>query len=141
MKSEETIDFFLKKAWQSVANKYNKVAAEYGITQSIGYVLIHIHEGGTAVSEIASLLGVKSTSLSRILSTMEKLKMVYRETDVVDKRCVKIFLTASGKEKRLIAKKVVRNVNDHLNDNINEEERLQLIEILKKVNQLTIAYK
>jgi DNA-binding MarR family transcriptional regulator len=141
MKSEETIDFFLKKAWQSVANKYNKVAAEYGITQSIGYVLIHIHEGGTAVSEIASLLGVKSTSLSRILSTMEKLKMVYRETDVVDKRCVKIFLTVSGKEKRLIAKKVVRNFNDHLNDNINEEERVQLIEILKKVNQLTIAYK
>ena len=67
--------------------------------------------------------------------------MVYRETDVVDKRCVKIFLTVSGKEKRLIAKKVVRNFNDHLNDNINEEERVQLIEILKKVNQLTIAYK
>jgi len=141
MKPEETVDFFLKIAWQSVANTYNQIASEYGISQSLGYMLIHIHEEGTAVSALASLLGVKSTSLSRMLANMEKLGLVYRQTDPFDKRSVKIFLTDSGKEKRQVAKKVVRKFNEYLNNNICEEERILLIESLKKVNQLTLTYK
>ena len=141
MKPEETVDFFLKIAWQSVANTYNQVASEYGMSQSLGYMLIHIHEEGTAVSQLASLLGVKSTSLSRMLANMEKLGLVYRQTDPSDKRSVKVFLTDSGKEKRQFAKKVVRKFNEYLNSNICEEERIQLIDSLKKINQLTLAYK
>src|SRR5687768_3065707 len=104
MKPEETVDYFLKVVWQSVANKYNQIAAEYGITQALGYMLINIHEEGTAVSQIASLLGVKSTSLSRMLNNMEELGLIYREVHATDKRSVNIFLTDFGKQKRLIAK-------------------------------------
>ncbi len=67
--------------------------------------------------------------------------MVYRQTDTIDKRSVKIFLTDSGKEKRKLAKNVVRKFNEYLNSNICEEERIQLIDVLKKINQLTLAYK
>jgi DNA-binding MarR family transcriptional regulator len=141
MKPEETIDFFMKTAWQGVANTYNTIASEYGITQSVGYVLIHVHEEGTAVSQVASLLGVKATSLSRILAGMEKLGLVYKKGDAIDKRSVKIFLTDLGKEKRQIAKKVVRKFNEYLNDNICEEDRVKLTDTLKKINQLTLAYK
>ena len=141
MKPEETVDFFLKVAWQSVANTYNQIASEYGISQSLGYMLIHIHEDGTAVSQLAALLGVKPTSLSRMLKNMEKLGLVYRQTDTLDKRSVKIFLTDPGKEKRKFAKNVVREFNEYLNNNICEEERIQLINALKKINQLTLAYK
>jgi DNA-binding MarR family transcriptional regulator len=141
MKPEETIDFFLKIAWQSVSNTYNQIASKYGISQSVGYMLIHIHEEGTAVSQLAFLLGVKATSLSRILINMEKLGLVYRQTDTVDKRSVKVFLTSSGKEKRQAAKKVVRKFNEYLNSKISEKERIQLINNLKKVNRLTLAYK
>ncbi|HCN82539.1 MAG TPA: MarR family transcriptional regulator [Sphingobacteriaceae bacterium] len=141
MKPEETVDFFLKITWQGVANTYNQIASEYGISQSLGYMLIHIHEDGTAVSQLAALLGVKSTSLSRMLTNMEKLGLVYRQTDAIDKRSVKIFLTDSGKDKRKLAKNVVRKFNEYLNNNICEEERIQLIETLKKINQLTLAYK
>jgi DNA-binding MarR family transcriptional regulator len=141
MKAEETVDFFLKSAWQSVANTYNQVASKYGISQTVGYMLIHIHEEGTTVSQLASFLCVKPTSLSRILANMEKHSLVYRQTDSSDKRSVKIFLTDAGKEKRQVAKKVVRKFNEYLNDNICEEERIQLINGLKKINQLTLAYK
>ena len=141
MKAEETVDFFLKSAWQSVANTYNQVASKYSISQTVGYMLIHIHEDGTTVSQLASFLCVKPTSLSRILANMEKHSLVYRKTDSSDKRSVKIFLTDAGKEKRQVAKKVVRKFNEYLNDNICEEERIQLINGLKKINQLTLAYK
>ena len=140
MKSEETIDYFLKVVWQSVANTYNRLAADYGITQALGYALINIHEEGTPVSQIASLMGVKSTSLSRMLSSMEDLGLIYREGNKADKRSVKIFLTDFGREKRQIAKEVVRNFNEYLNENIPEPERLQLISSLVRVNQLVQNY-
>lgn len=140
MKQEETIDYFLKVVWQSVANSYNQIAAGFGITQALGYALINIHEEGTPVSQIASLMGVKSTSLSRMLNNMEELGLIYREGNKADKRSVKIFLTEFGKEKRQIAKEVVRNFNEYLNAHISEAERLQLIRTLTRVNQLALAY-
>ncbi len=140
MKPEETVDYFLKISWQSVANKYNQIASGLGITQALGYMLINIHEEGTAVSQIAALLGVKSTSLSRMLNNMEELGLIYREGDKSDKRSVKIFLTPTGIEKRKLAKDVVRNFNEYLNSHISENERLQLTETLKKVNQLAANY-
>ena len=141
MKPEETVDYFLKIAWQTVANKYNQIASEYGITQALGYMLINIHEEGTTVSQIAALSGVKSTSLSRILKNMEELGLIFRKADLRDKRSVKIFLTPFGIEKRHIAKDVVRKFNEYLNAHISDKERLQLIKSLNKINQLTFDYK
>lgn len=141
MKSEDTIDYFLKVVWQSVANTYNQIATGFGITQAIGYALINIHEEGTAVSQIASLMGVKSTSLSRMLNNMEELGLIFREADPEDKRSVKIFLTETGKSKRKQAKDVVRKFNEYLNSQISEADRKQLIETLNKVNQLALVYK
>jgi len=141
MKPEETVDYFLKIVWQTVANKYNQIASDFGITQALGYMLINIHEEGTAVSQIAALSGVKSTSLSRILKNMEELGLIFREVDSKDKRSVKIFLTLFGKEKRQLAKGVVRSFNEYLNAHISDKERLQLIKTLSKINQLTADYK
>jgi DNA-binding MarR family transcriptional regulator len=141
MKPEETVDYFLKIVWQTVANKYNQIASDFGITQALGYMLINIHEEGTAVSQIAALSGVKSTSLSRILKNMEELGLIFREIDPKDKRSVKIFLTPFGKEKRQLAKGVVRSFNEYLNAHVSDKERLQLIKTLNKINQLTADYK
>lgn len=142
MKQQETIDYHLKVIWQNIANKYNQLASEFGITQSIGYLLINIDEKeGTTVSEVAALLGLKSTSLSRILTNLEKEDLIYKEGHQTDKRSVKLFLTDKGKEKRHLARVVVRKFNDYLNAHLPEKDRLQLIETLKTINNLTINYK
>lgn len=136
MAKVNTIDYYLKTAWQSVANSYNHAAAKVGLTQASGYVLINIKKEGTAVSQIASLLGVRSTSLSRMLSAMEKQGWIYREASAKDKRSVKVFLTELGLEKRGDAKNLVRDFNSYLINNMPESERLKLESSLIKVNQL-----
>ncbi|PTR00036.1 DNA-binding MarR family transcriptional regulator [Mucilaginibacter yixingensis] len=142
IKHQETIDYFLKVVWQTVANRYNQMVAEFGITQSIGYLLININEQeGTTVSEVAALLGLKSTSLSRMLSQLEKMDLIYRQSNEGDKRSVKIFLTELGKEKRHLARGLVKQFNNYLNAHISEKEKDQLINTLKKINQLTLNYK
>lgn len=142
MKQQETIDYFLKVVWQTVANRYNQLVAEHGITQSIGYLLINIDEKeGTTVSQVAALLGLKSTSLSRMLAQLEKSGFIYRELNEGDKRSVKIYLTELGKEKRHQARVIGKLFNNYLNEHISENDREYLIKMLKKVNQLTLNFK
>lgn len=138
----ETIDYLLKIVWQNMANRYNQLVADFGITQSIGYLLINIDEKeGTTVSQVAALLGLKSTSLSRMLSQLEKMNLIYRQSNKGDKRSVKVYLTDLGKEKRLMARNLVKHFNTYLNDHLSDKERLQLVQTLRKVNQLTLDYK
>jgi MarR family transcriptional regulator, organic hydroperoxide resistance regulator len=142
VKHQETIDYFLKIVWQTIANRYNQLVTEFGITQSIGYLLINIDEQeGTTVSQAAALLGLKSTSLSRMLSQLEKTGLIYRELNQGDKRSVKIYLTPLGKEKRQMARAVVKEFNNYLNEHIKEADKEYLINILKKINQLTVNFK
>ena len=142
IRHQETIDYFLKIVWQTVANRYNQLVTEFGITQSIGYLLINIDEKeGTTVSHAAALLGLKSTSLSRMLRQLELSGLIYRESNKGDKRSVKIYLTELGKEKRHQARVIGKKFNNYLNDNISDSDREYLIKMLKKVNQLTLNFK
>ncbi|MNK15159.1 Transcriptional regulator SlyA [compost metagenome] len=141
MKQQETIDYFLKVVWQNVSNAYNQIASGFGITQAIGYVLINIDKEGTAVSQLAGLLGVKATSLSRMLNNMEELGLIYRETASSDKRSVKVYLTELGYEKRKMAKGVVIDFNEYLAKNLTVAEKNNLLVTLQKLNKLTLAYK
>lgn len=125
-----------------MANRYNQLVTEFGFTQSIGYLLINIDEKeGTTVSQAAALLGLKSTSLSRMLSQLETTGLIYRESNEGDKRSVKIYLTTLGKEKRHQARVIVRQFNNYLDANISETDKQHLIETLKKLNKLTVNYK
>jgi DNA-binding MarR family transcriptional regulator len=142
VKHQETIDYFLKIVWQTVANKYNHLVSEFGITQSIGYLLININEKeGTTVSQAATLLGLKSTSLSRMLRQVEEMGLIYRESNAGDKRSVKIYLTETGKQKRHQARVLVRQFNNYLDDHISENDREALIRILNKIMKLTGTFK
>jgi DNA-binding MarR family transcriptional regulator len=140
MKQQETIDYFLKVVWQNVSNVYNQVASGFGITQSVGYMLINIEKEGTAVSKLAGLLAVKATSLSRMLNNMEELGLIYRETSAGDKRSVKVFLTDLGREKRGMARDVVISFNEYLNEHLSTQEKNNLVATLQKLNKLTLAY-
>jgi len=140
MSQDNTIDYYLKITWQSIANRYNQMTAQYGITQATGYVLINIRKEGTAVTQIAALLGVKSTSLSRMLSGMEQQGLIYRATDSQDKRSVRVFLTDEGLLKREIAKNLVRTFNSYLNEHFKDSERQKLVDLLKRLNELAVKY-
>lgn len=140
MNQNNTIDYFLKSAWQNVVNKYNTMASQHGFTQAAGYILINIHKEGTSVSQIANSTGVKTTSLSRVLNNLEGLGFIYREVSELDKRSVKVYLTPLGMEKRKVAKDVVRGFNSFLEGQLSDKERNQLRNLLIKVSELAVVY-
>lgn len=133
-KHTETVDSKIKSSWQIISRMYNSQAAQYGGSIAIGHFLLNIDsEDGAYASEIAPMLGMESTSLSRIIKTLEKEKMIIRKSDKTDKRKVKIILTQKGKENKELAKNIVRNFNFELENKIGKAKLEDFIKTLTEI--------
>lgn len=141
MKPTETIDFHIKSAWLGIANLYNQLATKHQLSQATGFVLLNISEEGTAATKIAPLMGMKSTSLSRILKKMENDGLIKRKADKKDRRSVIIHLTKKGGKKKQVAKEVVKNYNQYILDHFDDEEKECFFHVMGKIGELTEEYK
>lgn len=137
MKAQDTIGYQVKSTWQAIVKMYNRLTTEHDFSQAEGYVLISIKRGGMPVTKIAPLMGIEPTSLSRLLNTMEKKGLVYREKDEKDRRVVKLFLTKKGLELKKISKKMVLDYNQYIYDQIGQEEMENFLNTMTKIRELT----
>jgi DNA-binding MarR family transcriptional regulator len=136
-KHTETVDSRLKSAWQIISRMYNAEAAVYGGSIAIGHFLLNVDsDEGAYASDIAPRLGMESTSLSRIIKTLEDEKLIIRKTDKNDKRKVKILLTPKGKENKELSKKIVRNFNAEIENRIGKERTEELLRTLSDITAL-----
>lgn len=137
MKRGETVCYQFKVIWHAISRMYNEEGTKHGLTASIGYVLLNIDEkNGTPATKIGPLLGMEPTSMSRMLNNLEKERLIYREKDETDRRSVRIFLTEKGKEKRTIAKKVVKKFNTTVKDEIDEEKLKAFFEVAEEIDKI-----
>ncbi len=129
MQLNETIEFYTKASSMALKRMYNQVGEEYGITQTIGFVLVYVAKEGISPGKLADKLGMKKSSLTRLLNNMEKEGCIYREDDPTDKRITKLFLTPKGVERRGIAKETVLNFNKKVMSRVNEAELEAFIKV------------
>jgi DNA-binding MarR family transcriptional regulator len=138
MNIEETVDFHLRSTLFAMRRMYNLMAAENGITQGIGYALINIGKEGIPATKIAPIMGMTSSSLSRLLKEMETNGLIYRQHDDEDKRVVRIFLTKEGLKLREKVKEVVVNFNKNLFEKVNPEEMKGFVKVNNMIKELVI---
>lgn len=139
MNIEETVDFHLRSTLFAMRRMYNLLAAENGITQGIGYALINIGKDGIPATKIAPIMGMTSSSLSRLLKEMETNGLIYRQHDDEDKRVVRIFLTKEGLKLREKVKEVVVNFNRNLFKKVSSEEINGFIKVNNAIKELVVA--
>lgn len=132
MNIQDTVDFHLRSTLFATKRMYNVLAAENGITQGIGYVLINIGKEGMPATKIAPIMGMTSSSLSRLLKSMEDYGYIYRKHDKKDKRVVKVFVTEKGLKLREMVKKAVIDFNERVLAKITPEE----MQTFEKVNAI-----
>jgi DNA-binding MarR family transcriptional regulator len=135
------IDIQIKSTWLNMFKMYNQVAARYDTSQITGMVLLSIAKEGTPSTSIAPMLGMESTSLSRIINSLEAEDLIVRKKDNEDGRMVHIFLTKKGVEKRRIAKKVVQGFHDLIAEEIPQSKLSMFYEVLDSVNETIGKYK
>lgn len=132
-KPQYLIDLNVRLMWHKMSRMYNQRANSYGISMSVGFILLHIDKNGTPSTQLGPRMGMEPTSLSRTLKTMEERNLIRREEDKSDKRIVRIFLTEEGLRARYIARDVVFEFNNKVIEQIPKEH----IEIFESVvNQI-----
>lgn len=142
MRPEESIDFHIKRTWQTISKMYNEVAGRYGSTMATGFVLLNIDkENGTPSTQLGPKMGVEGTSLSRLLNSMEEKGLVVRKPNPEDKRSVLICLTEFGVEKRVDAKKAVYDFNNLVHEAMGGDKVQSLIKGLEEINDLIVSSK
>ena len=76
---KKTIDAALRSTWNAVSKMYNREASKFDSTMATGFALLNIEAEGTPSSSLGPKLGMESTSLSRLLKSMEKKKLIIRK--------------------------------------------------------------
>jgi len=140
---KKTIDAALRSTWNSVSKMYNREASKFNSTMATGFALLNIEAKGTPSSSLGPKLGMESTSLSRLLKSMEEKKLIYRMPNPEDGRSVLIFLTKFGKEKRDDSRSVVLNFNKIIEKQLSDVQLKHFFEVtdcvMKEVKSLNIS--
>ena len=133
MQLNETIEFYTKASSMALKRMYNEVGSEYGITQTIGIVLVYIAKDGISPGKLSEKLEMKKSSLTRLLNKMEKDGCIYKKNDSIDKRITKIYLTEKGIKRRRIAKEAVLGFNKRIMASVSDTELDAFIKVSKIV--------
>jgi len=126
---KKTIDASLRTTWNAVSKMYNREASKFDSTMAMGFALLNIEAEGTPSSSLGPKLGMESTSLSRLLKSMENKKMIKRVPNPSDGRSVLIFLTPFGKEKRDDSRLVVLNFNHVIENQLSDIQIKHFFEV------------
>lgn len=138
MRPEETFDFQIRKGWISLSKMYNDLVQPHGITTSVGFALLNIDvKKGTPSTALGPKMGMEPTSLSRMLKSMEKQGLVFKEANPLDKRSVLIKLTEEGVHKRNLSREAVLQFNQAVQAVVGEEQRSAFFETLDKIQGIT----
>lgn len=132
---QKTIEYSLRSTWQLITAMYNEKAMKYDATMTMAFTLLSIDAEGTPSTALGPKMGMESTSLSRLINTMEEKGYIERKPNPEDGRGVLIFLTEQGKEKRDLSKKTVLEFNNGLLENIAPEKMEHFFEVIEAIKE------
>lgn len=143
MKSEETfIDFensigpWLGRTVKLVDYHFQESLNKKGIDISKEQLIIlkKLHDqDGLHQNDLAFLTLRDKSSLTRLLSKMEKKKYIIRRQCKEDKRANNVYLTSLGKQIFKKTRPVIKEILDTMQQNISVNEKHQIINTLKKI--------
>ena len=73
---------------------------------TMAFTLLSIDADGTPSTTLGPKMGMESTSLSRLLNTMEERELISRKQNPEDGRSVLIFLTKKGNRREIFRKRL-----------------------------------
>lgn len=117
--------FWISRLASVMQDKFNKELDTLDVTWPQWMVMnVLTHELANTPAHIADQIGVDRSAVTRLIDRLEKKGLVVREHDGLDRRSVKIHITASGK---LVVKHLDEAAERHqekfLNELLNTEHR------------------
>ncbi|HEX6551487.1 MAG TPA: MarR family transcriptional regulator [Ktedonobacteraceae bacterium] len=92
-------------------------------------------EDGLTPGELAQRIGVETPTVTRATQRMEAAGLVRRVPDQEDARLVRVYLTERGREVQGLLPTLLRAATDEVLAGLTQEERVELVRLLKHVQQ------
>ncbi|MCH1406317.1 MAG: MarR family transcriptional regulator [Schleiferiaceae bacterium] len=142
MKPQETFDFQIRKSWIALSKMYNEQVAQYGLTVAMGFALLNIDiKKGTPSTSLGPKMGMESTSLSRLLNSLEKQSLISRESNPDDGRSVLIKLTKGGLKMRNHSRQAVLDFNHQVLKEVTEDDIRGFFTVMTIVGEVVDAHR
>jgi len=142
MKPKETFDFQIRKSWIALSKMYNEQVAQYGLTVAMGFALLNIDiKKGTPSTSLGPKMGMESTSLSRLLNSLEKQSLISRESNPDDGRSVLIKLTKEGLKMRNHSRQAVLDFNHQVLKEVTEDDIRGFFKVMTIVGKVVDAHR
>ena len=88
--------------------------------------ILSIPKKGVPMNVVTKKLGIDKSTLTRLIENLEKLELVYRKKNNIDKRSVKVYLTEEGfSQSEKYRSRLDILGNQILNDNIPNKRELK----------------
>ena len=131
---DECVIFLLAKAYQKAHGKFKKRLHSYGLTPIQHLILEALwREDGLSASDIGKKLVLDGATLSGVLDRMTVGGWVLKESDVEDKRVLRIFLSPKSKDLRPKLSEARDQTNEDLLKPFTLEEKVLLKRLLRDI--------
>lgn len=119
-----------------MSKMYNELVSANGITVSVGFALLNIDvKDGTPSTALGPKMGMESTSLSRLLKSMESAGLIFKEAHPEDKRSVLLKLTPLGLEKRDASRDAVFKFNAAITNSLGDTQSRSFFHAMDVIEQ------
>lgn len=137
---EKYIVYFVSKTKKKMMKFIENQLQEKGINDlvpSYGNILtvLYDHEGAMSLKDIGELLGKEKSTITTLVNKLQKQGYVDKVKGQEDRRNTYVCLTEKGKEIESKFREISTEVQNTAYRNFTEEEKKELLRLLKKLNQ------
>ncbi len=130
----ELVGYRLRRAQAAVFSHFLRRIGAEGVTPGQFGVLVLIDaNAGLSQSALAKALGIKRSTMVAVIDRLEQLGWVERMASETDRRSYALALTKAGADMLSQVTPLVRDHEQHINAELNQQEKATLIELLGRV--------
>ena len=108
--------------------------AKYELVKGQADLLLLIRDNdGITQNELASIIGIKDSSMSVRLNKLEKSGYIVREIDENNLKRKRVYITVEGKKVSIQCRKILNEFDEILYKGFSKKEKLQLEKSLEKI--------
>ena len=132
--TQRRLAILLRRAWFGLNQTFRRQIAESGLTPGQFTALRTLIERGDLTQrELTEVMSSDPNTIASLLSRMEKLGWIKRETNERDRRANRLHVTAAGKRKLTAAKPTALDLQARVLGVLTEAEREKFLVSLEKI--------
>ena len=140
MKNPHGIMRYINRISHSNAIVYGEKLKDYGLTQcQHPYIRYICREPGVSQEQLAKLLCVNPSSVTRQLAILEKKELITRTQDEEDRRVWRVYPTEKMKQLFPYVQQIMKQWNEYLLQDLSLEEREQLFSMLDRMMSRAVS--